>query len=240
MIRLLSLTSVIRDFVYPNRCGFCGRIIEPSKLVCCDCANKISFLPFGAEAWSNSWHNSDLDGFFVSCEYSGTVRNGLLRLKRSYGFNAAEYICLELADRIEASGLSGQIDLVTCVPMSRSRRRQSGYNHAETVAKILSRELGIPCDFSLIGRKNKSYYQHEQTAKARWELARRMYYAKGGKRSLNGRTVLLCDDIITTGSTVSSCASLLKSMGASRVYAAALAGSVDIPDIEQEADSVIS
>ena len=70
MVRLSSFMGAIRDFVYPNRCGFCGRVIERRKLVCYDCANKISFLPLGAEAGSNNWHNSDLDGFFVSCAYS--------------------------------------------------------------------------------------------------------------------------------------------------------------------------
>ncbi len=223
---MIRPVSAVLDFLYPNRCGFCGEIISGGKLICRDCSAKVEFLPESADF--GEYVDRGFDRLFVSCRYSGAVKSGILRLKNHRGFNTAKYICLELADRIEDAGVIDEIDFITFVPMLSLQKNAVGYNHAEVVARCLSRELGKPVKGGLIGKRKSRYRQHDQDAPARELLARMSYYpidSAKNRAAATGKTVLLCDDIITTGSTLSSCAAVLKRLGAEKIYAAVLARS---------------
>ena len=95
------------------------------------------------------------------------------------------------------------------------------------IARRLSHELGVPFVDGLIVKADTSFHQHDQSVRLRRELADLVYMANADARCaqiVKGKTVLVCDDIVTTGSTLSKCAKVLKDEGASKVYAAALAG----------------
>ena len=192
----------LADLVFPNRCPFC------SGKHPCECSTG-EFL---------------YDGCAVARPYAETVRKGILELKYRCGFNAAKYLAPELRDILSENGYLCEASLMTAVPMSAPRKRETGYNQAETVAKELAAFCGIKCDFRLLEKKNTSPVQHELSAEERKSAAFGSYSAKGGHADISGKTVILCDDIITTGSTLSACAGALKSMGAAKVYCAVLAG----------------
>lgn len=213
------------DFVYPNRCPFCGEFIAWNKEICEICEKElepIDFCPKCGQQKSGCKCGDELlyDGCAVLYPYAGAVRDGILRLKYKDGFDTARFAVPKLADVLREHGLT-DIDVITAVPMTKKRRRETGYNQAEYIARLLSRRLAVPCDFRLIGKSVTAPTQHNLAADERKTAAQEAYYAEN--RRIDGKTVLLCDDILTTGSTLSACAGILKSMGAGRVYCAVLA-----------------
>lgn len=230
---LSSLINRAINFVYPNRCGFCGRIIDFKKLICLGCAEKCESEALIIDCMSDSVHGSltgnvkySFDSCISSGKYDGIIREGVLNLKYSRVINAAEYLSFYLADYLDGAGITDEIDLITFVPMTAKRKRANGYNHAEIIARFMSRELNKPIALDLLLKRNSGKYQHEQSLEERISLAKASYFKNPKAREINGKTILLCDDIVTTGSTLSECSRILKDMGAKRVYCAALAATL--------------
>lgn len=111
-------------------------------------------------------------------------------------------------------------DFVTCVPLSAKGRRKRGYNQAALLAKQTALHLHLPYKATLIKiRENTA--QHSLPKAMRWENVQGVY-APRRKTLLNGKSVLLIDDIVTTGNTLRECAHVLEKSGAT-VWCATLA-----------------
>lgn len=220
----------ISDLIFPNRCAFCGEYIAWDKLSCDKCVKSLEHADFcqkcgkaECECGKRVFH---YDGCSVVLPYVGSARDGVLSLKYHYGFNTAMYLVSDLAEKLNNCGFLRGADIITAVPMTESRRRKTGYNHSEYIAKYLSKQVNTPYDFSLIRKQNNDVVQHELTAEER-RMAVIGAYSEAPKHvDISDKTVIICDDIITTGSTLSECARVLKSMGAKKVYCAVLTGTV--------------
>ncbi len=225
-----KLLNGILLFLFPNFCPFCDEILDGNKLICSrcfelvkfhECCNKCGMPIRDCRCRIKKFF---FDGCVSCCEYKGIVRRGVLQFKYHFAHNCAEYICIEVLDKLEKYGYSKHIDIVTAVPMTRKRMLKTGYNQAEIIAKILADGLKKPCNFKLL-KKNWKYdkRQHEQDKVDRKRLAILSYSIRKKHKDISGKAILLCDDITTTGSTLSQCAKLLKEMGAAKVYCAVLA-----------------
>lgn len=225
-----KVASRLLSIVYPSRCGFCGAVIQHDKLVCARCSGRVDreierskrqfplYLSVGEVNFS---------GCVAAGSYDGTIRDGVLRLKYHYGENAAKYLIPELRDNLFRAGIVSECDMITFVPMARARKNRYGYNQAEIIANLLSKEIGLPVTKNLIKKKHTRKAQHEQSLEQRKILASKVYKSGRNRMDLTGKTILLCDDIITSGSTPSECARVLKNRGAEKVYCAVLAQLAD-------------
>lgn len=226
----------IADFFYPNCCPCCGTVIPYDRLICDECAAKLATCSFCPKCGRHKCicENSELsyDGCVTVIPYTSVGRDGILELKYRDGFNFAKLLCDPLFKRLSDYGYL-DADIITAVPMTIIRRSETGYNQAEYIAKRLSKLSGIPCDFKLIRKRLRSKTQHKLDAEERQTEARSAYYPNP-KRNLDGKTVILCDDIITTGSTLSACSEALRSMGCKKIYCAVLAGTVQTEDNNKE------
>ena len=221
-----KIADFIADFVFPNRCPFCDGFIQWDMLCCDKCTVELEHADFCPKCGQNicecGEHDFAYDGCVTVIPYVDIGRKGILELKYRNGFNTAKLLVPEIIKRLNCLDSA---DIITAVPMTRKRRRETGYNQAEYIAKLLSKSTGIKCDFSLIGKRRSAPLQHELTREEREREAQLTYFPKKQHCDITGKTVILCDDIITTGSTLSACAAVLKKMGAKAVYCAALAGS---------------
>lgn len=208
------------DMLFPNRCPCCGKVIKWDKLICEKCTGALPFLD--DTPWQIRFP-SDVEGdkiFFdyavAAFSYESPAVEGIYSLKSGHGVNFARLAADILCDKLENDEISA--DIVTCVPMASVKKRSRGYNQAEILAKYISRKIDIPCDFKLLKRKAVSLEQHTLNAKERHSLAGRIYSLNAAHADISGKTVLLCDDVFTTGATMNKCAELLKSAGVKKVF----------------------
>ena len=141
------------------------------------------------------------------------------QLKDDRQLNFAEYSAKLLGNLLRENGVADQADIITSVPMHRSR----GYDQAQKLAHFTAMELGIREDHRLLGRTRDTAEQHTLTAAQRKTHAEDIYYSLAKHVDIKGKNVLLFDDVYTTGSTLNVCSGLLKNMGAKNVFCAAIA-----------------
>jgi ComF family protein len=156
-----------------------------------------------------------LSGVAVGARYDGAVKELVLRLK-FYRLRAAARVAAALV--LAALPEDLVVDVVTAVPVAPARYRERGYNQSELLARAVAAGLGRRYT-PLLGRTG-SEHQLGQDRVARLEQIRGAFYAR---RWLDGRRVLVVDDVVNTGATLSECAETLVAVGAGEVWGAAVA-----------------
>jgi ComF family protein len=135
---------------------------------------------------------------------------------------------------LACAGLAGRgisADLITWVPMNPKKRRDRGFNQSELIARVMSKRTGIPCR-SLLSERRGAGKQRELGLRDRFINILGRYEAASGA-SLSGQSVLLVDDIFTTGATINECARQLRNAGARSVISLTMARA-DIKRLEKK------
>ena len=131
----------------------------------------------------------------------------------------------KLPDLLTAKDFAG-VDVIVPVPLSKKRRFERGFNQAETIAAEISNLLDVPADSaSLIRKKHTPMHRVAMDKKAR-EMTVTNAFDVVRPKLIEGRTILLVDDIFTSGATASYCAKALKKKGAAKVKIFTLARAV--------------
>ena len=116
------------------------------------------------------------------------------------------------ARQMAPGGILAEADCIVPVPMHRSKLAKRGYNQSESIAQGLADVLGIPVVEALTATRPHDT-QTRKSAHERWVNSQGLY-ALSGKTNVDGRNVLLVDDVVTTGATLLTCAKALHSAGA--------------------------
>lgn len=188
--------------LFSYRCAGCGSL---TRTACTECAAKITKCA--------PPHCSDA---LVALSYEGLARDVMLGFKyRNHRAVASLFAELLLA-RLRAIQDIGRIDVVTWVPTTRERRMARGHDQAETLARIMGRSLGVPVR-KLLERETAGH----QTGHSR---AQRLVGVALRARSMSTpSTVLVVDDVVTTGATMRMAQQALTAAGALRVVCIAVA-----------------
>lgn len=216
----MMIFDAILDLVYPRRCPFCRRVLDKKQLVCRFCLTKLPFVP---EALQGE-RVSNVEARYAPLYYEKSVRESLLRYKFNGAAAYADAYAELLAKCIEENNIS--CDIITWVPLSRRRLRKRGYDQAQLLAEAVARYMSVPCEKLLRKTRNNPAQSGTASAAARRENVRGVY-APVKPEMISGKTVLIVDDIITTGSTLSECAKILKAEGAKKILALTLARARD-------------
>ncbi len=154
--------------------------------------------------------------------YEGLRRDVILRMKHGQHEGLAEAVGELWADHAADRLRDLKPGVVVPVPLHWRRYWQRGYNQAAALARALASRLQLPCRERCLRRLRATPFQSELTATARRDNVRGVFRAANGLL-LRGETVLLVDDVLTTGSTASEAARALRAAGAVRVVVAVLA-----------------
>ena len=229
------------DLLFPPRCLCCDADLLSSPddlLVCADCrlllapevwlgCARCGALSGGQrESTGGCWlcHRTrvEFDTVVTLGGYDLGLRKMVLRMKRPSGGSLAAAMGRLLALRRgrQLADLGG--GLIVPVPMYWTRRLGRGTNSPETVADCLGRSLGIPVGRRVLSRCRNTLPQASLPPRERFRNVRGAFRVRAGYH-LDGRGVLLVDDILTTGATCSEAAKVLKQAGASLVAAVVVA-----------------
>lgn len=209
------MNRVLR-LLFPPRCAFCGALLrQEENEVCGRCMAQLRFLPPGrAKA------PMFVDRCVGALDYSGQVRTAVHRLKFRGRQSIAQPFGRLLAYQIKEQ-MDEPFDLVTWVPTSARNLRARGYDHARLIAEQTARRLELPAISALRRVRTTAPMFGLSAAERRANVFDAFCAEKSAP--LAGARVLLVDDVLTTGSTLSECARVLREAGAVRVCAAALA-----------------
>ena len=232
------LTTCLDPFLtllYPPRCLVCG-VLGASGL-CAACARQI--VPVGLPQCARCGHALAPEGHCFNCaartpafararamgSYEGVLRTAIHHFKyrdrpqldSPLGGLLAAYA------RENGAALNGlRFDALVPVPMHSVRKRLRGYNQSERLARVLASELGLPLVTDILVRTRAARAQVGLTGGARRGNVRGTFAVRRAD-TVVGKTLLLIDDVATTGSSLHECAAVLKSAGAKAVYALTLA-----------------
>lgn len=215
-----SLFRRALELVYPPSCAFCGRCLplgSPAAGVCPQCAGQLPRTDFSAAAQEGDCFSRCLSPLFY--------RDAVVDSIRQYKFSGQS--CFHLAygpllrDCLQAH-LSSPPDLITWAPLSRWRRFSRGYDQAQLLAQEAAALYGTQ-PVRLLDKVRHTRPQSSLPSSARKENARGAYHLSPKAPSVLGLEILLVDDVITTGSTLSACAGVLLAAGARDVVCLTLA-----------------
>jgi predicted amidophosphoribosyltransferase len=154
--------------------------------------------------------------------YDGTLRQIVLKLKHAEFEPLAHQVGSLLSDRVRPVAAQQPIDLVTCVPMHWLKRWVRGSSAPEVLARRVASDLRLPCYPDLLRCLRLLKKQSSLTMPQRWLNVRGSYRVARGF-DIRATSVLVIDDVLTSGATVNEVAKALRRAGASRVTVAAIA-----------------
>lgn len=221
------------DLIFPNRCPLCGEVINWKYEYCQGCFDE---LPYTGEEFCHGCGNISSscichrnENLFSRCYaafyYLDSAKGGVVYLKNTKNNVFPRLFAEKIRSDIEADPYEFKADFIVPVPMSKTKLRKRGFNQAEVLADALGQQLNIPiCNDALV--KSISFVaQHKLSATRRKTNASHLYSA-GKNIDIKGKTVIIVDDVMTTGSTINSCAEILLGMGAEKIIAAVAASTI--------------
>ena len=217
------LTDAIKSVFFPHHCYLCNEVLYPHQRVCGDCLEKAPYiLPPVCERCGRSHddcHCGKRRRTFKRCVspfyHKGVAQNGIYTLK-SEGFEVTvNGFAGEMAEvvRREYGGIS--FDFVTAVPLHKREFLNRGFNQSERLGQALAKRLDVPYE-TVLTKITTTAPQKELKAVERSGNLLGVFDVCG---DVAGKTILLVDDVITTGTTLDECAKMLKIFGAEEVYA---------------------
>ena len=211
----MRIFHAIVQLLYPPKCVLCRRLLRSSETdLCAQCradtpevtGTKRKF-PYLAN-WTALWY------------YEGSVRTSILR----YKFRGSRSYCQSygrlLAMKLLQEGIS--FDILTWVPISSRRKWRRGYDQVELVARAAAKELSIAVTPTLRKIRHNSPQSTMKDAAARRANVLGVYRVISPE-TVSGKRILILDDILTTGATLSECARTLLTAGAKEVNCATIA-----------------
>lgn len=217
------LDKLIR-LIYPKHCPVCDKII-PIQYDYCICS-RMESRRVGGEYCRHCGHNSNncvcfahnsvyLPDITAPYIYGGKVRADILNLK----FNNDKYLAVKLgtdmAERVAFAYSDVDFDLVAFVPMSERSKNIRTYNQSELLARQVAKLMFLPVEDLFIKTRETQTQHTLGGAERRKNLSKSVEVRNPA--SVKGKTILLCDDIKTTGSTLNQCVIALNKAGAKRV-----------------------
>lgn len=217
----IAAEALIR-LVYPAKCGICRKhlVLKESNL-CSDCGPELRAMRFAYADMGGGLRSAALTNGWFLYPYQPPVKDILTNLKFLKQRHLVKVFKEDIDDIMEMARSESSYDWIIPIPLDRKRRLERHFNQAELIAYHVSRKLNCPVR-QYLQKKHPTYHQSAFSKDERQWNIRNSFKAVKTSR-IRGKSILLVDDIYTTGATASEAARVLKERGASTVDIFALA-----------------
>jgi len=211
------------ELIFPDNCLLCHQFLNSrhQRQLCPQCLGKLEFNPtpfsrqpsLGTVAFDQTWS---------VCYYNETAQQLLHAFKYNSKTSLKKTFVPLMINFIDQHHLPvQQFDLITPIPLHPVRLRERGYNQSALLSLALSQHYAILHSEKLLIRQKATQTQTELGAKQRWTNMEAAFRIKNST-DVKNRTILVIDDLYTTGATLQNAAIVLKNAGAARVCALTL------------------
>lgn len=213
------MNAIVRwclDLLYPPKCMLCCRVLESSEQhLCGRCGQELP--QFEGAPRKVQYFKKVVTPFY----YEGILRDSILRFKfhgmQSYAKQFAQWMAIWVKAELE-----GKYDMISWVPCGPLRRWTRGFDQSELLAKALAEELDAACVPTLKKIRNTPKQSKMPNAASRRGNVLGAYTAMEPEK-FRGKKILLVDDVLTTGATLSECGKTLQIAGSGELVCAAVA-----------------
>ncbi|MDR1488137.1 MAG: ComF family protein [Holosporales bacterium] len=218
----------IINWIFSDKCISCGKEVSCESFLCEKCFKEIIFIDFPyckccGKLLHSSYNKemlcdtcSNYERYFNSGRslflYNNISKKVVMRIKKEADEHVAK-VCANLLYK-RYGDLIADVDTIIPVPLHFSRLLRRGFNQSSIIAKHISKLSTIPLSFTELKRIKKTDYQKNKTIEQRKNNTKGAFIAHS---SCKNKRILLVDDVITTGATISECSKTLKEEGAKSV-----------------------
>ena len=241
LVQLRQFWRAVADTLYPRYClicsasinsisyeGACGACLEKISVnnspLCNKCGfplanvNKAGVTSCG-KCRDKLYH---FDRALSVSEYSGITKKCIQLFKYRRKLKIGENLARIMLDFLKAHCSIEEIDLVTAVPLHRTKFKERGFNQAELFADFIRLNLNLPASFNNLKRVRNTISQYQLPLEKRQSNIKDAFACDDSSFFAN-KSVLIVDDIFTTGATLNECSRVLKNAGAKKVITLTMA-----------------
>ena len=224
----MEFITEIFDFFLPRFCPSCRiKLIPQDRFICSACLSRIKKANkdrLQLEFKRKFKDKKIILGFssLYVFEKDKELQHIIHSLKYKGRFLIGTFLGEELGKKIKNEIQAWNVNMLLPVPLHQLKNAERGYNQSLYIAKGLSKLLKIPLGVRIFKRKRYTQSQTSMNFIERQENIKEAFNIKSDKK-IKGKNILLVDDVITTGATISECGKVLLNGGANRIYAASIA-----------------
>lgn len=230
---------ILKEVLFPRRCPVCDKIVVPWGNLCCDrCQGRLEYIGAHYCMKCGKGLSKEEREFCRDCEsrrhyfYRGrslyryeSVAGALFRLKYQGRQEYANFFAEELYRHLGSDIRAMKADVMLPVPLHKSRFRTRGYNQAAVIGRALALRMQIPFCEDMAVRCKNTIPQKQLSLSERQNNLKKAFKLSGN--DVKSDTVIIVDDIYTTGSTVDALSEVLMEGGTKRVYVITLAAGME-------------
>lgn len=226
----MNILNDIRDFFFPRICVCCGKLLSSQEEgICISC---MSSLPGTGilntpenEMERRFWGIYPVERATTLYYYArgGSVADILHGMKYYGRKRLCRHMGHIMGTELLDTGFFDGIDCIIPVPLHKRRLRDRGYNQSELLAEGISDIISVPVITDAMIRTHNNTTQTHKSAFERWENTEGLFKVTEKACSLRGKHILLIDDVLTTGATISACLDVLKTVDSIKISVVTLA-----------------
>lgn len=213
-----------RSLIFPERCALCGRVILVTTDVCGGCRKDAEVIkPPKCRYCGDSEKNcrcgkqaTFFDGITAPFRYTGVVKRGILRWKYGGAWRNTAFFAKSIAAAVKKDFSGIKFDCVTFVPQTESEESEHERNQGEALASEVGKLLNISVE-PLLVKTVETCRQHDLPLHRKSGNVFGVFECRSPER-ISVKTILIIDDIKTSGCTLNECAKMLHLGGAAAVY----------------------
>ncbi len=212
---------------FPARCPVCDEVTQQRSCLCKNCITSVERIKDPCHGCgraknecmcSRSKFNLQLVAPFA---YKDKLAYAIQRFKFREETNLGEFFAKEISAAVKTAYPEKDFSFITCVPLTAKKLRSRGYNQSALLAKDCAKNLEVEFKEALV-KKHDTIDQHKLKAAERLKNLKDVFEVNTNV-DVKGKTILLCDDIKTTGATLYECRKTLIKAGAKEVCCACIA-----------------